>query len=440
MAPRVLVVREARTTIAPSVLSELRRRFEIEVTVAICESEIENYDLVLFFEDAGLEQSFELEGLAGARRGENVIVLQERPSVAGIVRALRSGVAAVLPSVDDAGQIVQTCEDVLSNLRLRDALGRLEAESAPVSREAALHGDSPAVEELRRGLRVAAASDLPVLITGEAGSGKTRCARVLHAQSASRAHAPFVALGPGAPELAESEDFFDSGFGGTLFVSDVAELPFELQAKLLRALERLESRAGEAGMPRLVAATSRELSAEVGAGRFVGGLFAKLEPLSVTVPPLRERGHDVLTLAYHFLRSASSPARRLMGLTPLAAMALLNYPWPGNVRELEQCIRSAAAIARYDLVREIDLPRHVASLPGDTGGTSEIDPLSDIEREHVLTVLRSVRGNKTRASRLLGVDRKTLYRKLESYGLISELRPRVRATPIVNVRGPNGSA
>ena len=127
-----------------------------------------------------------------------------------------------------------------------------------------------------------------------------------------------------------------------------------------------------------------------------------------------------------------------MGLTPLAAMSLLNYPWPGNVRELEQCIGSAAAIARYDLLREIDLPRHIANLPGDASGAPEIDPLSAIEREHVLTVLRSVRGNKTRASRLLGVDRKTLYRKLESYGLISELRG--RGTPSVNVRGPSGSA
>jgi DNA-binding NtrC family response regulator len=439
MAPRVLVVREARTTIAPSVLSELRRRFEIEVTVAICESEIEHYDLVLFFEDAGPEQSFELEGLTGSRRGENVIVLKESPSVPGIVRALRSGVAAVLPSVDDAGQIVQTCEDVLSNLKLRDALGRLEAERAPVSHEPALHGDSPAADELRRRLRVAGASALPVLLTGETGSGKTLCARIIHAEATARAHMPFVALGPGAPELAASEDFFDSAeLAGTFFVNDVAELPFELQAKLLRALERLEARAFAEGAPRLIAATSRDLSLEVGAGRFLGGLYARLAPLVVPVPALRERGHDVLTLAYHFLHRASSPARRLMGLTPLAAMSLLNYPWPGNVRELEQCIGSAAAIARYDLLREIDLPRHVANLPGDATGAPEIDPLSAIEREHVLTVLRSVRGNKTRASRLLGVDRKTLYRKLESYGLISELRG--RGTPSVNVRGPTGSA
>jgi DNA-binding NtrC family response regulator len=439
MAPRVLVVREARTTIAPPVLSELRRRYEVEVTGAICESEIEHYALVLVFEHAGAEAGLDLDALGG-RRGENVVVLKESPSVPAVVRALRSGVAAVLPCLDDASLIVQTCEDVLSNLELRGVLDRLEADGSAKTPEPALVGDSPATEELRRRLRVAAASAMPVLLTGEAGSGKELAGRVIHSSS-SRAAQPIAVWGRGISRhlLAQSELFGGPtpAGGGTILLREISELPLELQDRLVAALDRAASDR-EHRAPRLIATTEQNLASEVEAGRFRSALLARLEGLSVPVPPLRERGHDVLVLAYHFLRRVSSPARRLMGLTPLAARSLLVYAWPGNVRELEQCVAAAASVARYDLIREIDLPRHVASLP-ELSPAPDIDPLSAIEREHVLTVLKSVRGNKTRASRLLGVDRKTLYRKLESYGLVDEGRARSRS-PVFNVRGPGGSA
>jgi DNA-binding NtrC family response regulator len=440
MAPRVLVVREAHTTIAPSVLSELRRRYEVEVTGAICESEIERYALVILFEHAGIEASFELNA-RGERRGENVILLKESPSVPAIVRALRSGVAAVLPCVDDAGLIVQTCEDVLSNLQLGGVLERLESEADPVEEEPTLLGGSAATEELRRRLRLAAGSSMPVLLIGEAGSGKELSARTIHAAS-ERSQAPFVVWGRGASRhvLLQSELFGGpkSLGGATVLLREVSNLSLELQAALVAALERAGAEPVKSPSPRLIATTEKDLALEVEAGRFSGDLLTQLQALAIPVPPLRARGHDVLVLAHHFLRRASSPARRLMGLTPLAARSLLSYPWPGNVRELEQCIAAAAAIARYDLLREIDLPRHVANLP-EVSAAPDIDPLSAIEREHVLTVLRSVRGNKTRASRLLGVDRKTLYRKLESYGLVAEGRSRGRSASI-NVRGPGGSA
>lgn len=447
MALRVLVVREAHTNIAPSVLSELRRRYEVELAAAICESEIERYALVLVFEHAGAEAWLELNALGG-RRGENVILLKESPSVPAIVRALRSGVAAVLPCVDDAALITQTCEDVLSNLELGGVLERLEADSTPVeadstpaTTEPVLLGESAAIEELRRRLRMAAGSSMPVLLTGEAGTGKELSARTIHAGSAG-AQAPFVVWGRGVSRhlLAQSELFGGSRplEGATVLLREISDLPLDLQALLVAALERNAHGEREATPPRLIATTEKNLSLEVEAGRFSGDLLTRLQALAVPVPPLRERGHDVLVLAYHFLRRASSKARRLMGLTPLAARSLLNYSWPGNVRELEQCIAAAASVARYDLLREIDLPRHVASLP-DVSAAPDIDPLSAIEREHVLTVLRSVRGNKTRASRLLGVDRKTLYRKLESYGLVGESRSRGRSAGI-NVRGPGGSA
>lgn len=438
MAPRVLVVRESHTTIAPSVLGELRRRYEVEVTGAICESEIERYALVVLFEHAGTEGNFELEAL-GERRGENVILLKENPSVPAVVRALRSGVAAVLPCVDDAGLIVQTCEDVLYNLQLGGVLERLESKAGEYD-EGPLIGSSAAIEELRRRLRLAAGSSMPVLLIGEAGSGKELAARTIHALSA-RAQAPIVVWGRGVSRhvLAQSELFGGpkSLGGATVVLREVCDLSLELQGSLVAALNRDGARMGEP-QPRLIVTTEKDISLEVEAGRFRSDLFTRLQALAIPVPPLRERGHDVLVLAYHFLRCASSPGRRLMGLTPLAARSLSSYPWPGNVRELEQCIAAAASIARYDLLREIDLPRHVANLP-EVSAAPDIDPLSAIEREHVLTVLRSVRGNKTRASRLLGVDRKTLYRKLESYGLVAEGRSRGPSTGF-NARGPSGNA
>lgn len=440
MAPRVLVVREAHTTIAPSVLSELRRRYEVEVTGAICESEIERYALVVLFEHAGAEPGFELDAL-GERRGENVILLKESPSVPAIVRALRSGVAAVLPCVDDAGLIAQTCEDVLSNLQLGGVLERLESEPAGAEADPALIGGSDAIEELRRRLRLAAASSMPVLLFGEAGTGKELAARAIHA-GCENSHGPLVVWGRNISRhvLLQSEVFGGprSVGGATVVLREVCDLSLELQASLVAALDRAGARTFESPPPRLIATTEKNLAQEVEAGRFRSDLLARFQAFAIPLPPLRERGHDVLVLAYHFLRRASSPARRLMGLTPLAARSLLSYAWPGNVRELEQCIAAAASIARYDLLREIDLPRHVTNL-SEVSAAPDIDPLSAIEREHVLTVLRSVRGNKTRASRLLGVDRKTLYRKLESYGLVAEGRARGRASG-VNVRGPSGNA
>jgi two-component system response regulator HydG len=161
----------------------------------------------------------------------------------------------------------------------------------------------------------------------------------------------------------------------------------------------------------------------VAAGRFRQDLFLHLNATQVSLPPLRRRSRDVLLLAEHFIRRASTPLRAVQGLTPGAARAILAHSWPGNVRELENCIGAAIANARYDHVTTADLPAAVRGQvgPSNSDGTN-IMALSELERAHILHVLRSVNGNKALTSRRLGLDRKTLYRKLKAYGIDEELQ------------------
>jgi two-component system response regulator HydG len=174
---------------------------------------------------------------------------------------------------------------------------------------------------------------------------------------------------------------------------------------------------------RLIAATARGLTEEVKAGRFRQDLYYRIKVLEVGLPPLRERGYDVLLLAQHFIdKHAARSGNRILGLTPGAAGALLSYDWPGNVRELENCIEAAVALARYDHVTENELPQSIRPLLGEselsaTEPSEVLSPLDVVESEHIAHVLRAVSGNKARAARILELDRKTLYRKLKRYGL-----------------------
>jgi two-component system response regulator PilR (NtrC family)/two-component system response regulator HydG len=302
----------------------------------------------------------------------------------------------------------------------------------------------------------AARSPHPVLITGESGTGKELVARALHQASGLEA---FVTVNCGAlPEaLLESELFghekgaftgadrakdglFHVADGGTLFLDEIAELSLTLQPKLLRALEQSEIRRVGSTQPRtvnvrLLAATNRDLEQEVKLGRFRDDLFWRLNVLTIHVPPLRERPGDIPLLAEHFLGRAAEEGRipaRLPGgpsglVNPsaprsitLEAMALLAaYPWPGNVRELRNAIHRAATLAAMDEIRPEDLPERVQQAGQAIAHVASASrrnlTLRELERLYILEVLRQSAGNKSRAAELLGLDRKTLYRKLEEY-------------------------
>jgi two-component system response regulator HydG len=294
-----------------------------------------------------------------------------------------------------------------------------------------------------------AATDSTVLITGESGTGKELIARALH-QRSRRAAGPFVAVNCAAmpPELQESELFghvkgaftdartartglFLQASGGTLFLDEVAETPPGLQSKLLRVLQERTVRpvGGDHEIPfdvRLVAATNRDLEAAVDDGRFRADLFYRIHVVRIELPPLKARGTDVLLLAQgaleHYARIAGKPVR---GISTAAAHKLLAYDWPGNVRELNNAIESAVALTRYEEITVDDLPEGVRDWRSTNVIVAGDDPeqlptLEEVDRRYVLRVLGTVHGNKALAARILAVDRKTLYRRLERYGVSLE--------------------
>ena len=205
-------------------------------------------------------------------------------------------------------------------------------------------------------------------------------------------------------------------------------MPLALQPKLLRALEARTVRplGGDREVPfdvRVIAATNRDLEIAVEDGRFRKDLFYRINVIQVEVPPLRARGSDVLLLAQHFVEEfAGTTGKRVTGISETAAQKLLSYTWPGNVRELRNCIERAVALTRYDKLVIEDFPEKIrahSTRPILLGGDdpSELVPMEEVERRYILHVLDVTEGNKTAAATILGFDRKTLYRKLERYGI-----------------------
>ncbi len=331
-------------------------------------------------------------------------------------------------------------------------LARARAEIGRLSGELGLGemlGESPAMKEVRRLIAQAGPTDAAVLVTGESGTGKELVARAIHAAS-RRAGEPFEVVNCAAlaENLIESELFghakgaftgaaserigrFELADGGTLFLDEIGELSAGAQAKLLRVLEQGElSRVGESQVRRVnvrvVAATNRDLEAEVKERKFRQDLYYRLNVLRIALPPLAERGPDVGLLLDHFLEKA---ARRLgrpaLVLEPEARERLLGYLWPGNVREMRNLVERLAILSPAGRIGLDDLPAEVGG--GGRGGAAPAPvrsgasggapgKLEDMVREHILAVMAAVGGNKSKAAETLGIDRSTLYARLKEYG------------------------
>jgi two-component system response regulator HydG len=319
--------------------------------------------------------------------------------------------------------------------RLRHAIDA----TAPIP---TLIGTSPAMREMCVTIRRAADSDATVLIRGESGTGKELVARALHDLS-TRRNEPFVAVNCGAvpANLIESELFghvrgaftdaksarpglFLQAKGGTILLDEIGEMPLEMQVKLLRVLQQRTVRpvGGDEEVPfeaRVVTATNRDLETEVDERRFREDLFYRINVIAISVPPLRARGADVSLLAEHLVRHvASRGGKHIPGIGAEATRKLLSYDWPGNVRELENCIERAVAMCGTGDIELSHLPTKVAShqparIELTTAEPAEMITLDEMERRYVRHVLASVKGNKTHAARVLGIDRRSLYRRLE---------------------------
>jgi transcriptional regulator with PAS, ATPase and Fis domain len=300
-----------------------------------------------------------------------------------------------------------------------------------------LIGDSAPMRRAKELVARAAASRVNVLITGESGTGKELAARLLHTGSPRR-DGPFLALNCAAvPEsLLESELFgiekgvatgvdgrpgkFELADGGTMFLDEIGDTPLAIQAKLLRVLQEreIERIGGRARIPvdvRVLSATHQNLADLIRLGRFREDLFYRLRVVEIAMPALRERREDIPRLAGHFLaRIAAREGRRPLTLSRDAVKALLDYEFPGNVRELENLLEGAAALVSGDAIEAADLQFGIAGgvaaghgTPGKAAGVS----LRHVEADHIRRILAQVKGNKSRAAKLLGVSRRTLYRK-----------------------------
>ena len=382
-----------------------------------------------------------LEELRRGRPELNVIVITAFGSIDSAIEMIKKGAYDYLAKPVQPDMLLLAVERALEDSRLRRELARLRKMDAVTP--PGFIGASRPMQALFDLIRRAAGARHPVLVTGESGTGKELVARALHTLSGRR---PFVPVNCSAlPEhLLESELFghekgaftgadrdrpglFEAAHRGTLFLDEIADLPQPLQPKLLRALEEGEVRRVGATDTRridvrLVAATNRDLEAAVKEGRFREDVFWRLNVLHIAVPPLRERAADVPLLAERFLDAATSDRRpRTPARIAPDTMALLTaYAWPGTVRELRNAIERAVTLSTTDELRPDDLPERIlagarAAALVSRSVAQEV-PLRDVERAYTLEILRRVGGNKSRAAEILGMDRKTLYRKLEEYG------------------------
>jgi two-component system response regulator HydG len=330
----------------------------------------------------------------------------------------------------------------LDHLALKREVKRLEG-FTPDGVIEGLIGNSPAVGTMISTIRRVAQSDASVCITGESGTGKELVARAVH-QLSARAGEPFVAINCAAmpPALLESELFghvrgaftdaktaraglFLQAGGGTIFLDEIGEMPLEMQVKLLRVLQErtvrpVGSDAEVRFEARVLTATHRDLETEIEQGRFREDLFYRINVVAIHVPALRDRGgNDVLAIARHVLAKIATRTHKPMAqLSQDAARKLVDYFWPGNVRELENCLERAVAVSSGSAIEVSALPAKVAEykptridLP--LPAPDALMTLDEMERRYVRQVLESTRGNKTHAARVLGIDRRSLYRRLE---------------------------
>ena len=451
--PHVLVVDDE-----PDICDLMRHQLEAEgytVTTAVTAHDAlerivsQSYDLMLA--DVTMP---EMDGIAlcqkvaGVRPGLPIVLITGRSDIQTVTRALRVGVRDFLTKPLDSGALVASVTRLVGPPEPQCSSAVMTEVAAQPSelRLAGLLGESEAMRSVRRLILDLCESVASVVIQGETGAGKEIIAHALHSTS-RLSGGPFIALNCAAMPagLLESELFGHArgaftdaktakkglllqAEGGTLLLDEISELPLLMQPKLLRALqERTVRPIGEhREIPfncRIIAAANQDLELEVKAKRFREDLFYRLDVVRIAVPPLRARGDDILLLARHFLSRFVSRSRRVITLSEPAAAKLLAYDWPGNVRELENCMERAVALARTDELTADDLPERirrgrptlVAPPPGGDLAGTDVTSLFDAEREHVLKAVEQFGGNKTRAAAILGIDRRTLYRRLVRY-------------------------
>jgi two-component system, NtrC family, response regulator AtoC len=386
------------------------------------------------------------ERIVADRQDVPVIVLTAFGSLDTAVAAIRAGAYDFISKPVEIDALAIAIDRAANHRRLGEEVKRLRLEVSGAPRFDEMIGSSPAMRAVYDLIDRVAESEATVLLTGESGTGKDVVASALHRRSRRR-DGPFVAINCAAmPEsLLESELFghakgaftdaksaqpglLAQANGGTIFLDEIGDMPLTLQPKLLRVLQDRTVRpvGGRNENPidvRVITATHHDLESAIEEGRFRQDLYYRVNVVHIALPPLRARAGDILPLAQHFATQCASRAKKdVTGFTPVAAERLLAYDWPGNVRELQNCIERAIALARFEQIGVDDLPERVRDYRRShvllaSNDPSELVPMEEVERRYVLRVMEAVGGNKTAAARILGFDRKRLYRMLERFGI-----------------------
>ena len=451
MKGQVLVVDDEQETCDLLEMALTRHGFKVTTSTnaqkALDQVAEQDFDVVLtdlqMPEMSGLDLC---ERVLGTRPNMPVVVITGQGSLETAIGAIRVGAYDFITKPVDPKLLFLSVSRAIQHRRLQDEVKRLrEAVADGESGDSQIVGQSGAMRRVYELIARVGESDASVLIHGETGTGKELIARAIHLRS-RRKEGPFVAINCAAVphSLLESELFghargaftdakatrtglFVQASGGTLFLDEIGELPVDVQPKLLRALQERKVRPVGANQEipfdaRIVAATNRNLEDEVYEKRFREDLYYRINVVKIDVPPLRERGGDVLHLAQHFLKQfAARNEKSTLELSTTGAEKLMAYNWPGNVRELENCMEHAVALARFDQITVEDLPEKIRAYRAErfvvaANDPTEIVTMDELERRYILRVLALVGGNKSRAAQVLGFDRRTLYRKLERYG------------------------
>ena len=362
-----------------------------------------------------------------------VMMITGYATIQGAVEAVKTGAEEYLTKPFTDEELFTAIRRSLDKLHIRRA--NATENSVELSAPAGIIGESPAIKKVIKAIAKSASTSATVLITGESGTGKELVARAIHYNS-KRASAPFVPVNCGGiPEsLLESElfgyvkgaftgatesraGFFQTADGGTIFLDEASDTSLGMQVKLLRVLQDKEvvmlgaTRSRKVDV-RIVGATNKDLLQLVDKGQFREDLFFRLNVITIDIPPLRERGDDVILLAHHFaLNYAGEIGAPTPNFTPKALQVLKNYYWPGNVRELQNVIQRIIVMSENDVVEVPDLPSLMRFSALRKTGFDRT--LAEVESEYIRNVLESVGGNKTKAAEILGIDRKTLRNKLQ---------------------------
>ncbi|MGA2450723.1 MAG: sigma-54 dependent transcriptional regulator [Polyangiaceae bacterium] len=455
---RVLVVDDEENICL--VLRTLLRKHGYEVAVAgdgtTALAAVESFDPDVILTDVRMPNMGGLELLVALKdlgHRATVIVMSAYGSIDLAIEAMKAGAYDYVSKPFKPDEIVLALRKAEERETLRRENRALRDEIQKANQFESLVARSPAMFEVFRTVEKVAEFKTTVLVTGESGTGKELVARAIHARS-SRRSAPFVAINCGAiPEaLLESELFghkrgaftdatsdrrglFEEASGGTLLLDEVGELPLGLQVKLLRVLqEDIVRRLGDTKDvkvdTRIIAATHRDLAADVKSGRFREDLYYRINVLAVPIPPLRERPEDINLLIEHFIaRNNARLGVQFTGVSTEARKVLLEYPWPGNVRELENTIERAMVLAETTRIEVLDLPDRLRAALDPiqvrlaSGELSIKKTTEAIERILIRRALEKTNGNRTRAASLLEISHRALLYKIKDYK-ITDMQPR----------------